>query len=180
MAQKKGKKQAKAKRPEYCVALLNLDRGTPRGDVVRGICKELGIPVRTIFPERLADPVGAVAGLIGFRPAFKPYDGPVPKEEFMLLCNLTGPLMDGLLLAMRDADVSVGCKAALTKFNKKWPVIDLVNEVAAEHVNLQAALAAQEAAAAQTHNEDEGAEAPAEAPIETPVEGLAEEPAEEK
>ncbi|MGN1360861.1 MAG: DUF3783 domain-containing protein [Eggerthellaceae bacterium] len=153
MAQKKAKKQGKAKRPDYCVALLNLDHGTPRGNAVRGICKELGIPVRTIVPERLGDPVGAVAGLIGFRPAFKPYDGPVPEEEFMLLCNLTGPVMDQLLLGMRDAQVSVGCKAALTKFNKKWPVIDLVNEVAQEHQNLQAVLAAKDAASGQ---EDSG------------------------
>ncbi|MDO4501734.1 MAG: DUF3783 domain-containing protein, partial [Coriobacteriia bacterium] len=147
MAQKKSKKGTKAKRPEYCVALLNLDHGTERGDVVRGICKELGIPVRTIVAERLGDPVGAVVGLVGFRPAFVPYAGPVPECEFMLLSGLPNALMDSLLLAMRDADVSVGCKAAVTKFNKKWAVIDLVSEVAEEHANLQAYLAAQAAGA---------------------------------
>lgn len=150
MAQKKAKKTAKAKRPAYCVALLNLDHGTERGNAVRAVCKNLGIPVRTIAPENLGDPAGAAVGLVGFRPAFVPYAGPVPEAEFMLMADLPSALMDQLLLAMREADVSVDCKAMVTKFNKKWPVVDLVNEVIEEHAKLHEYLAAQAAEKAET------------------------------
>ncbi len=121
------------------VALYGLDAGTGRGgDAVRAVAARLGIRMRTIAPVNLDDLVGAVAGLPGMRPSRKPYDGPVPDDEFMLVCNMAGPLLDELLAAMRADGVSVAHKAQLTVHNRLWPVRVLMGEVAREHAAMTA------------------------------------------
>ena len=143
-AKKKGKKNAR-KGPDYRVVLYNPGAETPQGAAVRAVLKELGVPVRTVGPDQLGDPVGAVAGLVGFRPALRPYAGPVPSCPFMLLCNLPNALLDQLLSALREADASVGCKAVLTKFNKSWEFAQLVAAVQREHEDATAPSPVQEA-----------------------------------
>ena len=85
-------KNRKAK-PTAAVLLWGLDRGTPKGDAVRAILKELGVVAKTVLPERLGDSAGAALGLVGMRPALMPYAGPVPECEFMLLANFSEPLL---------------------------------------------------------------------------------------
>lgn len=58
-----GAKARNAQKREPMVALYGLDEGTPRGDAVRAVLRDLGIRVRTIAPEHLGSPVGAVAGM---------------------------------------------------------------------------------------------------------------------
>ena len=64
-----GAKARNAQKQEPMVALYGLDEGTPRGDAVRSVLRDLGIRVRTIAPEHLGNPVGAIAGMPGMRPA---------------------------------------------------------------------------------------------------------------
>ena len=133
---KKGAKRKQAKGQQATgpmAALYRLDAGTPRGDAVRAVLAAQGIRVKTVTEDRLGDPVGAIAGLVGFRPSHAPYMGEVPESEFMLLCNVPNALMNQLLAAMRAADCSVGCKAQLTQHNRLWPFAMLVGEVSREH-----------------------------------------------
>ncbi len=125
-------------RPTSVALLWGLDRGTPKGDAVRAILKELGVVAKTPMPERLGDTVAAALGLVGARPALMPYTGPVPECEFMLLANFSEPLLKEFLARSRQAGAVVGCKAVLTKANRDWRVVDLIDEVAKEHAAVSA------------------------------------------
>ena len=127
------KKKSASKAPVARAFLLNLDAGTVKGDTLRAVLDAQGIAARDIRPEQLGDPVGAVARLVGFRPSLAPYVGEVPECEFMLLCDVGNKQMDKLLAAMREADCIVDRKCVLTKYNKTWPLIDLVKQVDVEH-----------------------------------------------
>lgn len=117
-------------------ALYNLDSGTPRGDTVRAVLAERGIRAKTVTADMLGDPVGAIAGLTGFRHSAKPFTGEIPSCEFMLLNNVIGERLNELLAAMREADCSIGCKAQVTQHNRLWPFATLVAEVSREHENM--------------------------------------------
>ena len=131
---KKSKGGAKGARPAGpMAALFNLDAGTPRGDAVRSVLGQQGIRTKTVTVQMLGDPVGAIAGLVGFKHSAKPYEGTVPECEFMLLNNVAGERLNVLLAALREADASVGCKAQVTQYNRLWPFATLVTEVLREH-----------------------------------------------
>ena len=136
---KKSKKQAaraqQASQP--LAALYNLDAGTPRGDAVRAVLDAQGIRVRTVSPDELGNPVGAIMGLAGFHASALPYTGDVPTCEFMLLDNVPSAKLNELLAAMRAADCSVGCKAQVTAHNRLWPFAMLVANVSHEHEAMQ-------------------------------------------
>ena len=137
MAKKQAKKAqggARQQKPTGpLAALYNLDAGTPRGAAVRAVLAEQQIRVKTVTADMLGDPVGAIAGLTGFRHSTKPFTGAVPEVEFMLLSGITGERLNELLAAMREADCSIGCKAQVTQHNRLWPFATLVSEVAREH-----------------------------------------------
>ena len=139
MAKKQTKKKGAAKggkptRPaQPLVALYNLDEGTERGDAVRAVISELGVRIRTVSAADLGNPVGAIVGMQGFHRSEKPYEGEIPETEFMLLHNMSSAQLDALLMAMREADCSVGCKAQVTQFNRLWPFATLIQEVSREH-----------------------------------------------
>lgn len=137
---KKAKKPAKAKTSpvkQPHAALYNLAAGTPRGDAVREVLTAQGIHVRTVAPDELGNPVGAIMGLAGFRASALPFAGDVPTCEFMLLDNVNSAKLNELLAAMREADCSVGCKAQVTQSNRLWPFATLVANVAREHEAMQ-------------------------------------------
>ena len=100
---------------------------------MRAVLADQGIRVRTVAPERIGDPVGAIVGLKGFRPMSKPFDGEAPDCEFMLLSGVSSKQLDQLLAAMRAANASVGCKAQVTQHNRLWPFATLMREVSREH-----------------------------------------------
>ena len=97
------KQKAKKAKPTAAALLWGLDRGTPKGDAVRAILKELGVVAKTVLPERLGDSAGAALGLVGMRPALMPYAGPAPECEFMLLANFSEPLLQDFLLRRRQS-----------------------------------------------------------------------------
>ena len=149
-----GKKQAKkgkgsaaknagkaARASEPLAALYNLNVGTPKGDAVRAVLAEQGIRAKTVTPDALGNPVGALAGMVGFRHQAKPFEGEAPQAEFMLLHNVKGERLSSLLAAMREADAVVDCKAQVTQYNRVWPFATLVAEVSREHEAMFAAQA---------------------------------------
>ena len=117
-----GAKARNAQKQEPMVALYGLDEGTPRGDAVRSVLRDLGIRVRTIAPEHLGSPVGAIAGMPGMRPARNAFEGPMPNA-----------LINEMLAAMREANVSIAHKAQVTAHNRLWPMHVLMAEIAKEH-----------------------------------------------
>ena len=101
---------------------------------MREVLHEMGVVARTATYERLGDPAGAFARLVGFRPAPVDYAGPAPEcGEFVLLCGLTNAQVDEFLARSREAGCAVGAKALLTKANRTWPLVRLIEAVAAEH-----------------------------------------------
>lgn len=139
MAASKQKKQRSSGPSGPLAALYNLDAGTERGDAVRSVLASQGIRVRTVAPERIGDPVGAIAGLKGFHALGKPFEGELPDCEFMLLANVPPAKLDQLLAAMREANASVGCKAQVTQHNRLWPFATLMREVSREHAAMNGA-----------------------------------------
>lgn len=138
----------KAAASEPVAALHCLDAGTPRGDAVRAVLAEQGIRAKTVTAEALGSPVGAIAGLTGFRHQAKPFEGEAPQVEFMLLHNVKGERLTALLSAMREADAVVDCKAQVTQYNRMWPFATLVAEVSREHEAMTASGAPMPAAPA--------------------------------
>ncbi|MBM6774745.1 DUF3783 domain-containing protein [Olsenella profusa] len=139
MAGKPKKKAAHAKKvkpsgPVPCAVLWGLDPSGEKGAAVRAVLREMGVVARTATYERLGDPAGAFARLVGFRPTPVPYAGPEPPcAEFVLLCGLTSVQVDEFLARSREAGCVVGHKAMLTKLNRAWPLVRLMSAVAAEH-----------------------------------------------
>lgn len=119
-------------------ALYHLDPGTSKGDAVRAVLAARGIRTKTVTEEMLGDPVGAIAGLPGFKHSSKPFGGDVPDVEFLLLSGVTGERLNVLLASLREADASVGCKAQVTQYNRLWPFATLVKEVSREHAAMTA------------------------------------------
>ena len=129
-----GSKKAKPSGPAACAVLWGLDPSSEKGAMVRAVLREMGVVARTALPERLGDAAGAFARLPGFRPAPLPYAGPTPAaEEFVLLCGLTDAQVDEFLARSREAGCVVGPKALLTKTNRAWPLVRLIDAVCAEH-----------------------------------------------
>ena len=127
-------KKVKPSGPVPCAVLWGLDPSSERGAAVRGVLRELGVVARTALPERLGDAAGAFARLPGMRPAPLPYVGPTPAvDEFVLLCGLTDAQVNEFLARSREAGCVVGPKALLTKTNRAWPLVRLMEAVAAEH-----------------------------------------------
>lgn len=134
MAKKGSSAKARnSQKQEPMVALYGLDEGTPRGDAVRSVLRDLGIRVRTIAPEHLGNPVGAIAGMPGMRLSRSAFEGQVPRDEFMLVCPMPNAMLNEMLAAMREANVSIAHKAQVTPHNRLWPVHVLMAEIAKEH-----------------------------------------------
>lgn len=127
------KKGSAGPSPAYRAVLYGLDKGTEKGDAVRLVLDELGIPARTAGLEQLGSSVGALAGCTGMHVSKKPYEGEIPDCEFLLLCNIPDKLLNAALAAMQERGCSVGCKATLTAYNRLWPFATLISEVSREH-----------------------------------------------
>ena len=89
--------------------------------------------MRTIRPEHLGNPVGAIAGMPGMRLSRNAFEGQVPRDEFMLVCTMPNTMLNEVLAAMREANVSIAHKAQVTPHNRLWPLHVLMAEIAKEH-----------------------------------------------
>lgn len=133
---KAARKKVKPSGPAPCAVLWGLDPSSERGAAVRGVLREMGVVARTAAYERLGDPAGAFARLVGFRPAPADYDGPAPEGEFVLLCGLSRAQVDEFLARSREEGCVVGPKALLTPANRRWPLFRLIRAVQVEHAQM--------------------------------------------
>lgn len=67
------------------------------------------------------------------RPARNAFEGQAPRDEFMLVCPMPNALINEMLAAMREANVSIAHKAQVTAHNRLWPMHVLMAEIAKEH-----------------------------------------------
>ena len=134
---KKATKKRKPSEPVPCAVLWGLPSDGEKGARVRAILREMGIVARTLTTEHLGDTAGACARLTGFRSAPVPYSGSRPAcEEFVLLCGLSDAQVDEFLAKSREAACVVPYKALLTKINRTWPLVHLMEAVVEEHERL--------------------------------------------
>ena len=138
---KAAKKKVRPSGPARCAVLWGLDpsfgqASGEKGVAVREVLRAMGVRVRAVSCERLGDAVGATVGLVGFRPAPVPYEGPVPECEFVLLSGFDGPAVNEFLARCREAGCTVGPKAMVTPANRTWPLVRLIQAVNAEHAQM--------------------------------------------
>ena len=97
---------------------------------LRAALEEQGFSSKEIAPEQLLQPVGALAGLGG--KAAPLYSGEAPDAQLLLMSNFTSPQLNAVLDALREAGVHVPLKAVVTKHNKTWSVLALLEELQRE------------------------------------------------
>lgn len=127
--------------PDYKVVLYNLSGDTSRGERLRNILKELGIPAEDMTDDRLNETVGYLAGIDGYEVAGESYDGEGSSQEFMLMCNLPESLLDRFLSAMMEAGLRIDHKAVVTEYNRDWQFHELIDDIGGEHDVFQALMA---------------------------------------
>lgn len=110
--------------------LYGLPESTETGRGVRAALEEQGFSSKEIAPEQLLQPVGALAGLGG--KAAPLYSGEAPDAQLLLMSNFTSPQLNAVLDALREAGVHVPLKAVVTKHNKTWSVLALLEELQRE------------------------------------------------
>lgn len=74
----------------------------------------------TVETEQYATPLGVLAGETKTEGTAPVYTGNPLPEPVMVFCNCSDPLLDNLLLALRQAQVPGILKAVLTPANQSW------------------------------------------------------------
>ena len=110
--------------------LYGLPESTETGRGVRAALEEQGFSSKELAPEQLHQPVGASAGLGGN--AAPLYSREAPDAQLLLMSNFTSPQLNAVLDALREAGVHVPLKAVVTKHNKTWSVLALLEELQRE------------------------------------------------
>ena len=151
-------KERAAKRSAPRVIVYGVEKESDCGALLWRVTRELDFDLREVRAEQLSDPVGSLAGLVGYHPALAPFDGEAPEGEFLLLCNLNKHQLDDFLMALKIVGVSIPHKAVLTKENRGWSFIALMAQVAQEHEQLAAARAEKEAGAEEFAGDGEAAD----------------------
>lgn len=126
--------------PAYKVVLYNLREDSSRGERLRTILAELGIPAEEIDDTKLNESVGYLAGLEGYEACGQPYEGAGSTQEFMLICNLPESLLDRFLDSMMDNGLRIDHKAVVTEYNRDYLFYELLNDIEEEHDVFQALL----------------------------------------
>ena len=118
------------------VLLYNMETGS-KGRMVKLICMQMGIRVRSVEKSQYLKPVGQLAGLKGLAGAEEPYEGEGFGEEMLVICNLTDAQMNQMLAYFRKEGIQIPLKAALTPTNMNWNSLELHDELVREHEAVQ-------------------------------------------
>lgn len=110
-------------------------------EAVKGLLKHLGVEPHIAGPEQLGAPVGVLAE--GKMPDAAPWERPVPQDSALVLAYLPEPTLDAVLAALRQAGITIALKAVLTPHNARWPLGQLLEELAREHAAFAAKRAAE-------------------------------------
>ena len=66
------------------------------------------------------------------------YDGEIPPESLLVMCNLNGSQMTSVLMALRKSGTRVTYKAVLTPTNLGWTPPQMLEEMAKEKAQFDA------------------------------------------
>ena len=101
------------------VLLYNLDNRN--GSRLRLICLKLHIRVRTVAPTELAEPVGALAGLMELTGA--PAEGEPFADEMMVMVHFGGKLLNQFLQEIRAAHLPGVWRGACPRREREDPLL---------------------------------------------------------
>ena len=90
------------------------------------------IPLKALSDADLCQKTGFLCGLPGYLPGEPELLEPFPHEA-LLLCGFGDRTLDRLLSLLRQNDLRVARKAALTAVNRDWPLGQLLKEIDREH-----------------------------------------------
>lgn len=125
--------KARIRLPEAPKTALCAGFSAARLQALSAVLIPQGIAVRFVAPRELGQTVGALAGTDP--PAAIPADfSPRHADtESLVLCGLGSGELDALLASLREAGLSIPCKAVLTPVNRGWRFDDLIGQLADEH-----------------------------------------------
>lgn len=93
------------------------------------------IPGREVLPEELGQKTGYLCGMPGFEAGDAPAGEAFP-DEALIFCGLSERQLDRMLKLLRDNDLIIGLKAAVTPTNQHWPFGSLLTEIARERAEM--------------------------------------------
>lgn len=101
------------------------------------VLQQLGIQEYQVTPEELSQQVGYLAGFPGFgkradAPAASPVCGGV-----LCMCGISSARMNTLLKALREHEIEIPLKAAVTATNQHWSFARLIEELSKEYEAFQ-------------------------------------------
>ena len=117
------------------VLVYNMEGGN-KGRMVKLICMQMGIRIKTVDKSQYMKPIGELAGLkeITGQGQDESYEGEGFTDEMLIMCGLTGSRIDQLLDSFRRQKLErIALKAVLTEHNKTWNSIQLHDELRREH-----------------------------------------------
>ena len=117
------------------VLVYNMEGGN-KGRMVKLICMQMGIRIKTVDKSQYMKPIGELAGLkeITGQGQDESYEGEGFADEMLIMCGLTGSRIDQLLDSFRRQKMErIALKAVLTEHNKTWNSIQLHDELCREH-----------------------------------------------
>lgn len=101
---------------------------------IAAILTPLGIEFIQLSDEDCQQEVGALAKLTGYERTPQTQKCNHFKEEFIFMCNLCENEMNEMSQQMKAKGINFkGIRAILTQHNKDWRLIDLFDEVMADH-----------------------------------------------
>lgn len=114
-----------------------------RYESVQNICSRAGIKVRRATDEDLMHTVGQSMGFSGAQnidsgEMLSDADNTF-SDEMMVLYNVSGTSLNTFLRKLRDIEIEIPLKAALTNTNKEWFPAKLCEELKREHEAMNAA-----------------------------------------
>ena len=120
------------------VLVYNMEGGN-KGRMVKLICMQMGIRIKTVDKSQYMKPIGELAGLkeITGQGQDESYEGEGFTDEMLIMCGLTGSRIDQLLDSFRRQKLErIALKAVLTEHNKTWNSIQLHDELRREHEHM--------------------------------------------
>lgn len=97
------------------------------------LCLKLGLKIRTIDSSQYLEPLGALAGVTGYKLLGEQYAGEGFSDEMLLLKGFTDGVLDRFLQGFRTMKIeSVALKAVLTDTNCGWNSLELHDELVKE------------------------------------------------
>ena len=124
-----------ASKGKETVLVYNMEGGN-KGRMVKLICMQMGIRIKTVDKSQYMKPIGELAGLkeITGQGQDESYEGEGFTDEMLIMCGLTGSRIDQLLDSFRRQKLErIALKAVLTEHNKTWNSIQLHDELCREH-----------------------------------------------